>query len=84
MKLSLIITQNCSACNRAEVVLKNLVLKHPEISLNIINLKDCEEQSISIVPALLINNKLFSYGDVDERKLLNILSNNYNACHKPG
>ncbi|HUX60147.1 MAG TPA: thioredoxin family protein [Ignavibacteriaceae bacterium] len=69
MKLSLIITQNCSACDRAESVLRNLVFRHPEISLNIIDTNDYDEQNVSIIPALFINDELFSYGDLDESVL---------------
>jgi hypothetical protein len=70
MKLTLIITQNCSTCLRAEKVLRNIVINFPDISLNIVDVNDYEGKAISIVPALLIDDELFSYGDVDEVKLL--------------
>ncbi len=74
MKLSLIVTHTCSACSRAETSLKNIILKHPEISLNIIDINDFNDNVISIVPALLVDNELFSYGDIDEAKLLSYIS----------
>jgi len=40
MKLSLIITSCCSACERAESVLRNLSARYPEISFNIIDADD--------------------------------------------
>ncbi len=70
MKLSLIITQNCAACNRAESALRNLSIRYPEISLDIIDANDYDGQSINIIPALFINDELFSYGDLDESELL--------------
>ena len=66
MKLSLIISQNCSACVRVETVLRNIALQYSNIVLNIINANDYNGKGISIVPALFINDELFSYGDIDE------------------
>jgi len=70
MKLSLIIAPNCSACDRAEAALRNLSTKYAGISLNVIDSNDYDEQSVSIMPALFINDELFSYGEIDESKLL--------------
>ncbi len=82
MKLSLIITQNCTACTRVESTLNNLVHKYPDLSLRIINANDYSGKGISIVPALLIEDELFSYGDVDELTLLSYISRKQNAIHK--
>ncbi len=82
MKLSLIITQNCVACTRAESILNNLVLKYPELSLRIINANDYTGKGISIVPALLIEDELYSYGDIEEPKLLSYISRRHNTLHK--
>ena len=82
MELSLIVTGNCTACTRAEGILNNLVHKHPGLSLRIIDANDYNGKGISIVPALLIEDELISYGDVDELTLLSYISRKQNAIHK--
>jgi len=47
--------------------------KHSGISVEIINNKKSAGKNINIVPALLINDELFSYGDIDESRLLSRL-----------
>ncbi len=78
MKLSLIITNNCSACIRAKAKLKDIALRYPDVYLNIINEKEYNDKGISILPALLIDDKLFSYGDIDELNLLSMISKRKN------
>jgi alkyl hydroperoxide reductase subunit AhpF len=74
MKLSLVITQNCSTCLRAEKAVRDIKINHTEISFNIVNVNDYKGKAIMIVPALLIDDELFSYGDIDEVKLLSRIS----------
>jgi len=45
-------------------------LKYPQASVEIIHINAFEAKGISITPALLLNNQLFSYGDIEESKLL--------------
>ncbi len=42
--------------------------------LNIVDANDFKEKPISIVPALLVDDELFSYGDIDEEKVLAIVT----------
>ena len=70
MEISLIVEQNCNACIRATKTLKKIEEKLGEFPLNIIDINEYKGKNISIVPALLINGELFSYGDIDENKLL--------------
>ncbi len=74
MELSLIITDNCIVCKRSELVLKDIIKQMPKLSLKIINVGDYKKNNIIIVPALLINDELFSYGDIDESKLLKAIT----------
>ncbi len=70
MDLTLIVTESCAACIRAEKILRKISKYHKEISLKVVDINNYKRKEISIVPALLINDKLFSYGDIQEDKLL--------------
>lgn len=70
MKLKLIISDDCDACVRAKKVLETITLDKPLLSIQIIHSNSFLDRRISITPALLIDDKLFSYGDIDEQKLL--------------
>ncbi|MCK5456879.1 MAG: hypothetical protein KAI45_07105, partial [Melioribacteraceae bacterium] len=64
----LVVTENCSACKRAEELLTNYFIDKKSISFNV-SLQRNFEKSIAIVPALLVEGKLFAYGDIDLQKL---------------
>lgn len=70
MNLTLIISDNCAACERAKESLRKIQLNYPEIITEIIHIDSYNGRKVSITPALLVNNKLFSYGDINEPKLL--------------
>lgn len=74
MKLKLIVTKNCLACARAETSLRKIAGNYPGLYLNIVDANDFKEKPISIVPALLVDDELFSYGDIDEEKVLAIVT----------
>jgi glutaredoxin len=84
MDLTLIVKNNCDACTRVKRVIKNLAKKKKEILLSVINIKDLEKQITPIVPALFVNQKLYSYGDINEEKLLVYLKEEYKqgACNR--
>ena len=69
MNLTLLITKNCAACQRAEIQLKKFIEK-VNVKLFIMDINDFYRPGIAVVPALLIGDELFSYGEVDEKKLL--------------
>ncbi|MCB0750767.1 MAG: thioredoxin family protein [Ignavibacteriae bacterium] len=70
MELTLVTSINCSACLRAETILKNLQSNYENIFLSIVDAKKFNNNKIQITPALLIDNKLFSYGEIEQKKLL--------------
>lgn len=80
MELTLLINKNCGACSRAENDLKNFALKRTDIKLSIININSYQKRALFIAPALLVEDELFSYGDVNLDKLNNYISLN----SKPG
>lgn len=73
MNLQLIISDNCEVCDRAKALLEDIKLDYPLVKIEIIHLNSCINRRISITPALLINNKLFSYGDIDKNRLLKLI-----------
>ncbi len=73
MNLTLITTNNCSTCKRVEVQLLQFAALHKEINLVIADINEFKRRGVAIVPALLIEDELFAYGDIDEEKLLSRL-----------
>jgi len=83
MDLTLIVKNNCDGCTRVEGVIKNIAKGKKEILLSVINIKDIEKPITPIVPALFVNQELYSYGDINEGKLLVYLKEEYKkgACN---
>lgn len=69
MKLTLIISSNCPACERAKTVLNSVGLSHPNILTEFIDVNSYKKKNIVITPALLIDDILFHYGDINENYL---------------
>jgi hypothetical protein len=80
MHISLIVTDNCKSCERAEQTLLMFQKDYPHIETSIYNRIKFKKFSIQITPALLINDEIFSYGDIDKEKLISkindLISNN--------
>lgn len=70
MNLTLIVSDHCSACNRAMKVLERIKLSNPHITTQVIYADSYEGKKVSITPALFIDQNLYCYGDIDESKLL--------------
>jgi len=75
MTLTLIISDNCAACERAKKTLRKIQLDNPRLLTEIVHINSFRDKRISITPALLVNNQLFSYGDIEEEKLSVYLNN---------
>ena len=74
MKITLLISENCPACERALSALSNLRMNGRKLSFGISNIADSAVNVIPIVPALFVNDKLFSYGDVNTERLAEYIS----------
>jgi predicted thioredoxin/glutaredoxin len=70
MNITLFITDNCLSCQRVENQIKELLRNRKEINLLVENIKKVNSNGIIIVPAVFVNDKLYSYGDLDEEKFL--------------
>ncbi|MBS3944990.1 MAG: hypothetical protein KGZ42_05790 [Melioribacter sp.] len=71
MILTLVVSDNCEACDRAKIVIEEIRKKHPCLIIETININQYINRKLSITPALLIDHKLFSYGDINQNRLLN-------------
>jgi len=70
MNITLFITDNCLSCQRVENQLKELLRNRKEINFLVEDIKKVNSNGIIIVPAVFVNDKLYSYGDLDEEKFL--------------
>ncbi len=68
-KLDLIIEKDCPVCKRTIKDLEAYMSDKNDIQLNILYVNQNKFENISIVPALLIDGKLFGYGDIDINNL---------------
>ena len=74
MNINLYITDNCPACTRAQNTITNLAGKTEAITLQVKNINDEKNSKVTIVPALFINDTLFSLGEVDTNKLIEYIN----------
>ncbi|MFA3782019.1 thioredoxin family protein [Melioribacteraceae bacterium 4301-Me] len=70
MTLRLIISDNCEACKRAQSLLELIKANYPFLNIETVHINSLRNKKIFITPALLIDDKLFSYGDIDKNRLL--------------
>lgn len=84
MDLTLIVKDNCNTCARVELALRNLADNNKEVVFSVLNIKDSKEFKTQIVPALFVNQELYSYGDINDTKLLDYLKKQYEqgACNR--
>lgn len=71
--LLIYITDNCKSCEKVVNSTKKIVNNYSNVSLQVLNIEE-SLKPISIVPAIYINNELFSYGELDENRLISIIS----------
>ena len=80
MKLTLYVRDNCPSCERVKNRL-SAILKHKNfVDLRINNLVHHPCNGLVIVPALFIEDELYSYGEIDENKFLSLCSFLNNKC----
>lgn len=69
MKIDLYVVENCPSCNRARSILTKFAQEHSGVNLTVVDLNKSNVESVQIVPALFLDGKLFSYGEVNLNKL---------------
>ena len=70
MTLTLFIADECQACARVQKQVTDITKKSNNLNLQIENIKDCPNNNILIVPALYIEDELYAYGDINEKRFL--------------
>lgn len=68
-KLDLIIDKDCHACKRVDDELTVYASNRSFIELKVSLVGTSEYEKISIVPALIMDGKLYNYGEIDFKKL---------------
>ncbi len=70
MNITLFITDDCLSCRRVKNQLKELLRNRKEIIFLVEDIKQVNSNGVIIVPALFIDDELYSYGDLDEDKFI--------------
>ena len=70
MNITLFITDHCLSCQRVKSQLKELLRNRKEINFLVEDIKQVNSNGVIIVPALFIDDELYSYGDLDEDKFI--------------
>ena len=68
-KLDLIIDEDCPACKRTEDELLYFTSERSYVELKVSLIGSSKYDKISIVPALMVDGKLYNYGEIDFKKL---------------
>ena len=68
MNFDLVVAEQCSVCERVEKLLQSYTAQRDFINFEI-SVQNLSKYKTTIVPSLFINGKLFSYGDVDLKRL---------------
>ena len=70
MNITLFVTKNCPACRRVKSQIELLLGNRKNINITIEDLQQTRPEGIVIVPALFIDDELYSYGEIDEVKFM--------------
>jgi len=70
MNITLFVTKNCPACKRVKSQIELLLGNRKDINITIEDLQQTRPEGIVIVPALFIDDELYSYGEIDEVKFM--------------
>jgi len=73
MTITLFVTNNCPTCKRLQSQVEGLLGNRKDINITIEDLQEIRPEGILIVPALFIDDELYSYGEIDEVKFLEYL-----------
>ena len=70
MNITLFVIKNCPACKRVRSQVELLLGNRKDINITIEDLQQTRPEGIVIVPALFIDDELYSYGEIDEVKFM--------------
>lgn len=75
MIFTLFIARGCPTCKRVQKQIENLAIENKSLKLEIKDIQKSKLERPLIVPALFVNHQLYSYGEVDSTKLMNLIVN---------
>ncbi|MFC2134314.1 glutaredoxin family protein [Bacteroidota bacterium] len=74
MNITLYVRSGCEICESTQNQLDHLLQDEKKINYEIINLSLHDSSNVQIVPALFVEDELYSYGELNEirfKKMLN-------------
>lgn len=77
MNITLYVRTGCEICESTQNQLDNLLNDEDNINYKIVNLSRTNYTNVQIVPALFVEDELYSYGELNEvrfKKMINTLS----------
>ena len=69
MTLTLLISEGCPTCDKVEHKLRSFTQKKQNINLKVADIENHPGSKSPVVPALFVDDLLYSYGDFDIDKL---------------
>jgi len=75
INLKLFVTPGCSTCAKVKLELINYFGNQNNINIKILDVSSLKDSRIVIVPALFVNDELYSYGEFDSFKLNDYIKN---------
>ena len=74
MNITLYIRTGCEICESTQNQLNHLLHDEDNINYNIVNLSKSNYSEVQIVPALFVEDELYSYGELNEVRFKKMLS----------
>ena len=74
MKITLYVRSGCDVCETTLNQLGHILQDEDKINFNIINLSLHDSSKVHIVPALFVEDELYSYGELNEKNFKKILN----------
>lgn len=78
INLTLFISPSCPTCSKVKRDLMSLFRDKKYVTLKIKDISNIVKPKIIIVPALFVNEELYSYGEFNEEKLRNYITSKIN------
>lgn len=70
MEVILLISSHCDSCKKAVLQLESIKNELSQLVIRIIDIHSFADKRIFITPAWIVNGELYSYGEINEDKLL--------------
>ena len=68
ININVYVANNCPACKRAVAILQSFSYYNSGVEVIVINIEN-SKTTITIVPAVYLNDELYCFGEIDKSKL---------------